>query len=277
MTDEEIVSGAWKIRDERWGYIWGKYGQVWTAADQKAATRDTTVKYGPRWIGQRVADCSGMIRRIFVDHGLSITHSSRTQYTNYCQHKGELKNGFRTDGVPLVPGTGVFLADKNGGMHHVGLYVGGGVCIEEKGTQWGCVESGIEHWDHWGEWRAVKYTGKVKVRQMQTVKRGSAGEYVQELQRKLNLLGFDAGKEDGICGSQTVKAITRFQQYAGLDADGICGSQTWAAINAEFDTPDIDVPPEPDADGIGEALTILDGIGAEIERLKVKLEAMHNV
>lgn len=61
-----------QAKTEAWGYIWGKYGQVWTQKDQNAATRETTVKYGSRWIGRRVCDCSGLIRYAFTENGATI-------------------------------------------------------------------------------------------------------------------------------------------------------------------------------------------------------------
>src|SRR5690242_19253561 len=56
------------------------------------------------------------------------------------------------------------------------------------------------------------------------------GDDVTELQRRLNALGFDAGREDGILGRATVAALTEFQRNAGLPADGICGDTTIAAL-----------------------------------------------
>jgi N-acetylmuramoyl-L-alanine amidase len=56
------------------------------------------------------------------------------------------------------------------------------------------------------------------------------GDDVAELQRRLNRLGFDAGREDGILGDQTVAALQEFQRNAGLAADGICGPGTVAAL-----------------------------------------------
>lgn len=57
------------------------------------------------------------------------------------------------------------------------------------------------------------------------------GDDVAELQRRLNALGFDAGREDGILGDQTADAIVEFQRNAGLASDGICGSATVAALH----------------------------------------------
>jgi N-acetylmuramoyl-L-alanine amidase len=56
------------------------------------------------------------------------------------------------------------------------------------------------------------------------------GDDVTELQRRLNALGFDAGREDGILGRATAAALTEFQRNAGLPADGICGDTTIAAL-----------------------------------------------
>jgi N-acetylmuramoyl-L-alanine amidase len=56
------------------------------------------------------------------------------------------------------------------------------------------------------------------------------GDDVAELQRRLNALGFDAGREDGIFGDQTVGALNEFQRNVGLAPDGICGPATVAAL-----------------------------------------------
>lgn len=57
------------------------------------------------------------------------------------------------------------------------------------------------------------------------------GDDVGILQRRLNLLGFDAGREDGIFGPATARALVEFQRNAGLSPDGICGPTTLAALD----------------------------------------------
>lgn len=52
------------------------------------------------------------------------------------------------------------------------------------------------------------------------------GDDVLTMQRRLNTLGFDAGREDGIFGPDTTRALTAFQHDAGLAVDGICGPAT---------------------------------------------------
>jgi len=52
------------------------------------------------------------------------------------------------------------------------------------------------------------------------------GDDVRLLQTRLNLLGFDAGREDGIFGQRTDRAVREFQRNVGLPVDGIAGRAT---------------------------------------------------
>ena len=56
------------------------------------------------------------------------------------------------------------------------------------------------------------------------------GDDVAELQHRLNGLGFDAGREDGILGHQTASALREFQRNVGLSVDGILGPETLRAL-----------------------------------------------
>lgn len=65
---------------------------------------------------------------------------------------------------------------------------------------------------------------------MSTLKQGSSGSDVTELQQKLKDLGFDPNGVDGNFGPGTRDAVIAFQQSKGLQADGIAGPQTLAAL-----------------------------------------------
>ncbi|MBC7246813.1 MAG: peptidoglycan-binding protein [Actinobacteria bacterium] len=56
------------------------------------------------------------------------------------------------------------------------------------------------------------------------------GDDVRELQEYLNRLGFDAGREDGIFGADTDRALRAFQHNMGLPVDGIAGSSTISCL-----------------------------------------------
>ena len=59
-----------------------------------------------------------------------------------------------------------------------------------------------------------------------TLKRGSTGTYVKNLQRDLKKLGYYTGSIDGDFGPATEKAVKAFQKSRGLTQDGKVGSQT---------------------------------------------------
>ena len=60
-----------------------------------------------------------------------------------------------------------------------------------------------------------------------TVRRGSRGAHVQNLQQLLGGLAVD-----GIFGPKTEQAVRMFQQSKGLKVDGIVGRNTWAALTS---------------------------------------------
>lgn len=158
VTAKDFVAQVWIPLNEGWGYIYGTWGKMWTEALQQAATREQTKKYGAQWIGHMVTDCSGLIRWALKQLGEDIVHHATYQYTDWCKSKGKLVNGQREDGKPILPGTEVFLQGGETKIHHCGVYVGNGVCIEAKGTQSGVVTSKLDHWDHWGELKMIDYS-----------------------------------------------------------------------------------------------------------------------
>jgi N-acetylmuramoyl-L-alanine amidase len=56
------------------------------------------------------------------------------------------------------------------------------------------------------------------------------GDDVRDLQRKLNALGFDAGKEDGLFGPRTEGAVREFQRNVGEQADGMVGLRALSVL-----------------------------------------------
>lgn len=65
-----------------------------------------------------------------------------------------------------------------------------------------------------------------------TLKTGSKGSTVEELQRRLDDMGFEPGSIDGVFGKKTKSALVAFQKSCGLKPDGVCGPLTWGALLA---------------------------------------------
>ena len=88
---------------------------------------------------------------------------------------------------------------------------------------------------------------------MPTLRQGSSGPDVKDLQQKLKDLGFDPKGVDGNFGPGTRDAVIAFQQSKGLQADGIAGPATQAALQSGAGSDSPAPPPAPvtaDAGGL---------------------------
>ena len=80
-------------------------------------------------------------------------------------------------------------------------------------------------------WRSLVESGYVLGgRLLWHSRRMTRGDDVRELQHRLNLLGFDAGGEDGIFGPLVRAAVEDFQRNTGLAVDGVAGPATVGAL-----------------------------------------------
>lgn len=66
--------------------------------------------------------------------------------------------------------------------------------------------------------------------ELPTLREGSRGLYVEELQEMLKKRGYTL-KTDGIFGTKTEEAVEAFQADNGLVVDGVVGSKTWGKLN----------------------------------------------
>lgn len=242
----DLIAKVRQAHSEGWGYIWGTRGQTWTQAQQDKATRAMTVRYGQKWVGKRVADCSGLIKWAFRELGGDIYHGSNTMF-NQCQETGPLAGEVR-----IRVGTAVF-QNTSGKRGHVGIYNGGGMVIEEHGTQAGIITSPLSTWDEWGVLPDSDLSAELwetfDIIPPDTLQKGSKGEVVKWYQRGLVELGYDIGKAadgtplvDGIYGSEMVSVTRAFQSDHGLTADGKAGKKTLAKLKEllEDDEPEVD-------------------------------------
>ncbi len=238
ITTQELIAKFQQALSEKWGYIWGTAGVMWTAAKQKELEKTTDSdreqgrRYGKKWIGHMVADCSGLFTWAFKQLGGTMYHGSNTMYLKWCSDKGKLSGGKRTDGKVLKPGTAVFVWNgKN--YSHVGLYIGDGTVVEAMGTRNGVTTTKVSasKWTNWGELNGVDYgsgpagtgeTGPIGMGQFApsptaqaptadtstpspatqldpsptwrpTVRRGDKNDTVREAQTMLDRLGYSLG------------------------------------------------------------------------------------
>lgn len=259
VTAQGLIEKFQFALQDKWGYIWGKWGQLWTEAQQKSATNEMAVKYGARWIGHRVADCSGLGFWAFKELGGYIFHGSNTIWNEYvtdrCDlvspskrlpHEALFPSKVRADGRPILPGDPVFLKKEENGRtnrHHIGYYVGNDTVIEARGTPYGVVTSPLSRWHETAHWLNVDYGNGMVFVKLPTLKNGASGEDVKKLQTLLKKNGASL-TVDGKFGPATEEAVKRFQEAHGLKADGIVGSQTWEALGAASEAAPPETKPE---------------------------------
>lgn len=232
----DLVEHCMRFYNEGWGYIYGASGQIWTQAQQNAATDEQTKKYGQQWVGKHVIDCSGVWYLAMRELGSYMYHGSNTMWKSYTVNRGALKGGKRTDGKELKLATAIYTGNDTDGRNHVGIYVGNGKVLEAGGCQKGVILTPVtaSKWTWWAEMKYVDYegTGPSPEPSYPTLRKGSTGEYVTLLQTKLIQRGYNVGSTgaDGKYGTNTFNAVKAFQKDNGLVQDGVTGALTWAAI-----------------------------------------------
>ena len=133
------------------------------------------------------------------------------------------------DTIPEIPG----IAVRYDG--HVGVYIGDGKVIEERGFAYGCQETELKKrkWLHWYKIPFIKYDREVEISGIlgdRLLKKGAKGDDVFELQNILIQLGYLEGPADGEFGKNTDNALRKFQEAYDLLVDGEYGEKTHKAL-----------------------------------------------
>lgn len=193
---------------------------------------------------------SGVLEAIGTDAKITSKYGS-----NGCPDKGAdsmfayaKSKGMDWGAIDTMPEI-IGLAVRHSG--HVGYYDGDGYVIEFKGFKYGCVRTKLSagKWTHWYELPFIDYDGAAGGMPepddppaeyslgSRTLKRGSEGGDVKELQEILAALGYDLGNygedgdgADGKYGEKTEKAVRKFQSIQQIEADGKYGSITHKAL-----------------------------------------------
>ena len=137
------------------------------------------------------------------------------------------------DTLPEIPGLGLHMDG------HVGVYIGNGEAIEERGFNYGCVKTKLKDrkWLHWFKIPSIIYAENATIPAVDILgngllKKGTKGNAVKALQINLNKLLNCGLNVDGDFGKLTEAAVKQFQTDSKLKVDGIYGEQTHTALMA---------------------------------------------
>ena len=162
-TGKQIVECFERYKAEGWGYVWGAQGEEYTQAlanewHNRALRGSKSVPGGrnkntyyigdcSKWIGHRVADCSGGIVCAVREYDPNYADRSSSGFKSQFTESGKINT------LPEIPGLALW---KSG---HIGIYKGNGKALEFRGTAYGCVETNVSErpWTHWGKIYGVVY------------------------------------------------------------------------------------------------------------------------
>lgn len=267
----DLVAGVEKAYEEKWGYIYGESHTKWTQAKQDVLERkynsdpekysyyELGAKFGSRWIGHTVTDCSGLPYYVLKGLGVRIFHGSNSIWDDDLSHKGKI-----TKGMKLPVGAAIFTGNENS-HDHMGTLVTETCVCEAKSTQSGVVHTPLSNkkWTYWGLYKGVQYDfipgeetatkptkpvkepipdqatlpiqAEITLDTLRKGDKGLKGDEVAYLQKLLMVHGEALPKygADGDFGNETLKAVKSFQKKHGLVVDGIVGPKTWKALIEE--------------------------------------------
>lgn len=158
MTGQKLADLALSILPKQWGYIYGTSGVKWTEAKQADIekttdkNRESARKYGAKWIGHYVADCSGLVKYLCKQLKVTVPHGSNSMWDQSVYEKGIIF------GKPIPTGALVFKCRNGSDFYHVGIYVGDNRVVEAQGTQTGVVETKLSTWTHYGLLKDLGYS-----------------------------------------------------------------------------------------------------------------------
>lgn len=190
--------------------------------------------------GRHIYDCRGFTYRVLKDAGITISTVGAT--TQWNTKADWMARGTTADGMPDL--VCCLFKQKGDKMSHTGLHIGDGHIIHCSGE----VKTGMldPSWTHWAipkglyDKKTVENARRIKA--VATLKKGSTGTAVKELQVKLNALGYSCGTADGTYGTKTVSAVKKFQEDHALTVDGVAGMATQAAIDEAMKGSAADTP-----------------------------------
>ena len=205
-----LVNHAKKALYEKWGYVWGTFGQVLTEKLLEQKIKQYPKGVGDRagfirdnYIGRRTADCVGLIKSYMWWNDNDVKYDPKSDLSADMMYNSAIVKG-NINTITEIPGVCLW---KKG---HIGIYIGNGEVIEAHSTTAGVIKTplrgqGSTNWTHWLQCPYIVYPDK---------------DDIIALQTNLNKFGYDL-VVDGIFGPLSFRALKHFQESNNLIPDGM--------------------------------------------------------
>ena len=241
-----------------WPYVFGAAGSMCTVGNRKSCagnrpdhadsiyvacpvlSNQQPACDGCKWVDTRMFDCRGFTRWLLNQVGIYIyggTVTAQWETASNWVAKGTI------DTLPHGLVCCVFRPS------HTGIYVGNDTVRHCGGRKGQVVEEklpGTPHWERWAIPAGLYTTDELRKaglnvdesKNIPTLRRGSQGDEVADLQTILNArYGADL-EVDGNFGKATEAAVKAFQKANGLTADGVVGPKTWKSLGVKAEVPE---------------------------------------
>ena len=162
-TARGLASWAEMAWDNRWGYVWGTFGDVLDEDlleykleqfGQKVQEHESVIR--KKWMDRRTVDCAGLIKSYcWYDPGANqirygggdMPDVGTDGFYDLAPEKGPI------DTLPETPGLLVYAPG------HIGVYVGGGWAVEAISHAGGVVKTRVADrtWTHWLQCPYIQY------------------------------------------------------------------------------------------------------------------------
>lgn len=241
MSKPDILYGIAKLC-VGWPYVFGAWGELCTKTNRgrRMSEAHPTIKskcqilngkktscIGCKWYPNessvRMYDCRGFTDWLLNQVGIDLIGGGCTIQWN--ENKNWAEKGPISE-MPKDKVCCVFYGEKV--KEHTGMY------FPQSGTTVEC-SNGVEEKTLAKKWTyyavpAGLYEGDESMKP--TLRKGSKGNYVVELQNSLILRGYSLPKygADGSFGNETLNAVKAFQGDHGIAVDGVVGPETWDAL-----------------------------------------------
>ena len=153
----EKESGGIAYHKDRWGYVLGGQGELyteelakrWGSMKRSGKTPDYFLTSAKQWYTppRRIVDCSGLIVEAF--------RAKEPEYADRTANgfKSQLTKSGEISAIPETAGLAVW-KDR-----HIGIYLGNGKICESRGVAHGVVISDLktQKWTHYGKLKGVEY------------------------------------------------------------------------------------------------------------------------
>lgn len=205
LTNKGLVEHVKMALNEKWGYVWGTFGDILTETlfQEKLKQYPKAVGYYKafiknNYIDKRTADCIGLIKSYMWWKNDNPQYDSNTDVSADGMFDIATEKGLINTIPQDIPGLLVY---KTG---HIGVYIGNGQVIESHGTQYGVIQTPLNgdnatDWTNWLKCPYITYekeiVEKTYVDIINEVSDGSSKEWIKGI-----ALATAMAKEDGNLG-----------------------------------------------------------------------------